>query len=89
MDVPTDEPPQTPTPTDTQFLPRQCVPVTSIGFENASAIGAAHNATVWNTSFTVRRIETRNYQDGTLAKHTVLTAQVPADHNRLYLIGRV
>jgi hypothetical protein len=65
MDVPTDE--QTPplTPNGTRQLPGQCISsLPDIGVANASALVAAHNATLWNASFTVREIETATFRNG-------------------------
>jgi hypothetical protein len=84
MDVPTDTPPPTVAPADSR-LPQQCSPIQQIGFENAAALAAAHNATVWNTSFSVRLVRTGVYQNGSLAFHRVTTAHIGPNHSRVYV----
>jgi hypothetical protein len=78
--VPTKEPvPQvTPQP--------PCLPNSPIG--NVSALVAAHNATLRNTSFTVRETHTEIYQNGTLRFHSVVTTHIAEEYSRIHIIEK-
>jgi hypothetical protein len=84
MDVPTDAPP----PSDTRQLPAQCrAGLPDIGVPNASALVAAHNATLWNTSITVRIGSTRIAQNGSVLSRSHTTTYIAQNYSRLYFIS--
>jgi hypothetical protein len=70
--VPTDDP--TPTP-----APRLAPGLTEAGVTNASALAAAHDALLEDTSFTVRRTVTHRTRDGTPVRRVTSVTRVGAD----------
>lgn len=70
--VPTDDP--TPTP-----VPRLAPGLTRGGVTNASALAAAHDALLEDTSFTVRRTVTHRTRDGTPVRRVTSVTRVGAD----------